>query len=146
MRKAKLSRVLSLVPVFVLITAMALFAWGCGDKKTDVPDTAVSGDAVSVGEGDTRFILEVDGGDKKTVYDVKTDEKTVGDALQELGLIEGEEAEYGLYVKTVDGITADFDADGTYWAFYANGEYALTGADMTDIVPGTVYSFVREKG
>ena len=33
-----------------------------------------------------------------------------------------------------------------YWAFYINGEYAATGADMTGIDSGVQYTFAAEKG
>ena len=56
-------------------------------------------------------------------------------------MIEGDESEYGLYVKTVNGITADYDADGVYWAFYINDEYAQTGVDSTPITEGDRYAF-----
>ena len=69
----------------------------------------------------------------------------MGDALLELGLIEGEEGAYGLYVKKVNGITADYDTDQTYWAFYINGEMAMTGVDATDVEAGATYSFKVEK-
>ena len=78
-------------------------------------------------------------------FTVQTNEKTVGEALQKLGVIDGEEGDYGLYIKTVNGITADYNKDGVYWAFYVDGEYAMTGADMTDVVDGTVYTFRVEK-
>jgi hypothetical protein len=69
----------------------------------------------------------------------------VGDALLELGLIAGEEGAYGLYVKTVNGITADYDVDGTYWAFYIGDDYGMTGVDMTNIEPGATYAFKVSK-
>ena len=69
----------------------------------------------------------------------------MGEALLELELIEGDESEYGLYVKTVNGITADYDEDGTYWAFYIGGEYAQTGVDSTPVTEGEEYSFKVEK-
>ena len=69
----------------------------------------------------------------------------VGDALTELNLISGDEGDYGLYVKTVNGITADYDTDGSYWAFYVNNEYAQTGVDLTPITEGDYYSFKIEK-
>jgi len=59
-------------------------------------------------------------------------------------LIAGDTAEYGLYVKTVDGITVDYDTNGKYWAFYINGEYAMTGVDTTPITEGEEYSFKVE--
>ena len=49
------------------------------------------------------------------------------------------------YVKKVNGITADYDADQTYWAFYVNGEYATAGVDSTTIEEGATYSFKVEK-
>ena len=72
-------------------------------------------------------------------------EKTVGDALLELGLVEGDEGAYGLFVKSVNGIVADYDVDKTYWAFYVNGEYAMSGVDVTEIEGDAVYMFKVEK-
>ena len=81
----------------------------------------------------------------ETDFEIHTDQKTVGDALLEQNLIEGDESDYGLYVKTVNGITADYDTDGSYWAFYVNGEYAQTGVDSTPVEEGSTYSFKVEK-
>jgi len=69
----------------------------------------------------------------------------VGAALIKEGLIEGEEGPYGLYVKVVNGITAIYEEDGSYWAFYEDGEYALAGVDQTQIDPEVHYSFVQTK-
>jgi len=69
----------------------------------------------------------------------------LGAALSELGLIDGEEGEYGLYVKTVNGKTADYDTDGMYWALYINDEYAQSGVDTVEIKEGDSYSFKMEK-
>lgn len=102
-------------------------------------------EGTTVGEGETEFAFEVvleDG--STTLYHVMTDQTTVGAALLELGLIAGDDSEYGLYVKTVNDVTLDYDADGKYWAFYIDGEYATTGVDATDIVPGSAYAFKAE--
>ena len=130
----------------MLIVAMALTA-GCGEKKQE--DNSSAGQEVStnkLGEGKTQFnftVVDKDG--KETAFDIHTDKTTVGDALLELGLIAGEEGAYGLYVKQVNGITADYDVDQTYWAFYVNGEYGMTGVDVTNIEAGATYSFKVEK-
>ncbi|MBP3595044.1 MAG: DUF4430 domain-containing protein [Lachnospiraceae bacterium] len=130
----------------MLIVAMALTA-GCGEKKQE--DNSSAGQEVStnkLGEGKTQFnftVVDKDG--KETAFDIHTDKTTVGDALLELELIAGEESTYGLYVKTVNGITADYDVDQTYWAFYVNGEYGMTGVDATDIEAGATYTFKVEK-
>ena len=78
-------------------------------------------------------------------YLIKTDEPQVGTALQNLNLIDGEQGDYGLYVKTVNGVTLDYNTDGMYWAFYVNGEYAMTGVDKTDVQSGATYEFKAEK-
>ena len=50
-----------------------------------------------------------------------------------------------LYVKKVNGILADFDKDQTYWGFYQNGEYLLTGVDTTAIVGGEHFEIVYSR-
>ena len=55
-----------------------------------------------------------------------------------------EDSEYGLYIKTVNGITYDYETDGKYWAFYISDEYSMTGIDLTDIVSGETYVLKAE--
>ena len=95
-----------------------------------------------LGEGSKSFefsVVDMDG--NETWFEIHTDEETVGAALLAVELIAGEEGQYGLYVKEVNGITADYDKDQTYWAFFVNDEYGTTGVDTTVIEEGTVYSF-----
>ena len=124
---------LSLFLCSVLIVAMALFTTGCGDNaKTSTTSSQ-----------NTEVAPSKDG--TETFFEIHTDKQIVGEALQELELIAGEDGQYGLYVKTVNGITADYDKDGAYWAFYVNGEYAQSGVDTTKITEGESYSFKVEK-
>lgn len=100
-----------------------------------------------LGEGEKVFYLDVTGADgTSSYYTIHTQAETVGKALLELELIQGEEAGYGLYVTTVSGETLDWDKDGMYWAFYVNGEYASTGVDATQIEAEATYALVAEKG
>ena len=129
-----------------LSALMLLPLVGCGGNAGQTAGNKVIEDGATIGEGDKSFVTEVVDADGNTVkFTVQTNEKTVGEALQKLGVIDGEEGDYGLYIKTVNGITADYNKDGVYWAFYVDGEYAMTGADMTDVVDGTVYTFRVEK-
>lgn len=130
----------------MLMVAMA-FTTGCGERKQDNNATGQETPVSSVlGEGQTVFTFTVvDKDGNATAFEIHTDKTTVGDALLELGLITGDVGQYGLYVKTVNGITADYDVDQTYWAFYVNGEYAMTGVDTTNIEAGSTYSFKVEK-
>lgn len=82
----------------------------------------------------------------ETTFEYTSDAASVGAALVAEGLIAGQETKYGLYIDTVNGITADWDKDQTYWAFYINGEYATTGIDGTEIVADTTYGLVLTKG
>lgn len=149
MQKTQFRNNLSLIVCIVLIAAIALFTTGCnGNVNNDdaVSTTAVSQSAATVlGEGATKFNFTVTDADgKEASFEIHTDKTTVGDALLELDLIAGDEGPYGLYVKTVNGITVDYDTDGKYWAFYENGEYASAGVDTTDITAGATYSFKVE--
>lgn len=92
------------------------------------------------GLGDKTFTLQVvDGEGNEIAVAVSTDESTVGAALAEWSIVAGEDSDFGLYIKTVNNITADYDTDGTYWAFYIDGEYASTGVDSTEINEDSVY-------
>ncbi len=148
MRRQRILKLLSIAFCIVLIAAIALMT-GCNDNPIPDAVSSVATDTVSkaeIGEGDTKFdftVVDKDG--KETKFKVSTDKTTVGEALLDLGLIEGEDSQYGLYVKTVNGIALDFETDGMYWAFYVNGEYAMSGVDTTEIKPGEVYSFKADK-
>ena len=97
------------------------------------------------GEGEKTFSFGVDCLNETALITVNTDADTVGEALAALNIIAGEDSEWGLYVKTINGITADYNVDGSYWAFYIDGEYAMTGVDATEIAEGVTYSFAIEK-
>lgn len=163
MQKKCSRKLQSFILCMVLIVAMALFTTGCnvstgngagGNSSTAAGNAGGAGvqsdagdraELKQLGEGSTTFLFTVvDKDGIETPFEIHTDKETVGEALVELELIAGDESEYGLYVKTVNGITADYDKDGVYWAFYINGEYAPTGVDVTAIAEGENYSFKVE--
>ncbi len=125
--------------IAIIISAVILLI-GC------TPEGEITlGEKTSVGEGSTVFEFSVIYDGTETPFEVHTDKTTVGEALIELGLLDGEGGPYGLYVKTVNGITLDFNIDGMYWAFYINGEYAMSGVDTTPITEGEKYAFKADK-
>ena len=97
-----------------------------------------------LGEGKKTVLVEVKVEDNSITFTLHTDKEMLGDALMEHNLLEGEASKYGLYVKKVNGMTADYDVDKTYWALYKNGEYLLTGVDTTPIADGEHYELVCE--
>lgn len=155
----------------VLIVAMALVTSGCDGSKEGPSSASIQeedlfaegvqeeapsseggqkeenqADKTVLGEGSTQFdfaVIDKEGNGKQ--FEIHTDKTTVGEALSELGLIDGEESGYGLYVTAVDGVALDYDKDGMYWAFYINGGYAQTGVDVTEITEGDSYSFQADE-
>ena len=118
----------------ILIAAIIMIsAVGCGKKVT----------TENAGSKEFRFVV-VDKDANETQFDIVTEKGTVGEALIDEKLIEGTEGEYGLYVTKVNGIEAIYENDGTYWAFYVNGEYANSGVDTTEVEDGATYSFKVE--
>lgn len=136
MKKVINSKVLLSVVSLVLIAAMALTITGCSNNESENP----------AGNTEKSFVFKVidlDGTEKS--FDITTEAKTVGEALLNEKLISGTDSDYGLMVDTVNGIKYEYTADGAYWAFLINGEYANSGVDTTEIVDGATYSFVATK-
>lgn len=139
------------ITAFVLALVLALSLCACGAPAADegLVDEGVTAvtDGATLGEGAKSFTLEITYLEGETITaTINTDAESVGEALMDLGVLEGEEGPYGIYIKAINGVTADYETDGTYWAFYINGEYAMTGAEVTPIEADSVYSFVVEKG
>lgn len=132
--------------IFAIILCISITA--CKEKQNteeSLWDNAVYTEDTSLGNGETTLTVSVKAEDKTVNFTIKTDKKTVGDALMEHNLVEGEESAYGLYIKSVNGIVADYDTDKSYWAFYVNGEYAQSGVDTTEISEGVKYSLEHTK-
>ncbi|MBQ5890248.1 MAG: DUF4430 domain-containing protein [Clostridia bacterium] len=155
----RIKKSLLLCLCIVIIAAMSLLTTGCSDNKDTSTDhsghnhssvtqdisSAISEAVTQLGEGQKCFAVSVvDTNGTETKYEIRTDAENVGEALTQIGFIDGEEGPYGLYVKTVDCLTVDYDKDGKYWAFYINGEYATQGVDKTPIDETAVYTFKVE--
>lgn len=86
----------------------------------------------------------VDDTGKTTSYQVHTDAEYLIDVMTDAkkqGLtFDGENSEYGLSIYTVNGLTADFNKDGAYWAFYVNGEYCNYGVEQQPANDGDEFS------
>ncbi len=122
----------------ILALVMSLTLVACGGNADSGKDANVKGKAFTV------VVTDLEGNETKFEY--TSDAATVGEALLAEGLIQGDAGEYGLYINTVNGITANWDNDQTYWAFYIDGEYAMTGVDATEITEGATYGLTLTKG
>ena len=90
--------------------------------------------------------VTVDFGDGETKnYELHTDAEYLRGALDEENLVEGTESEFGLYVLTVDGVTAD-ESKQQWWCFTKGGEMLMTGVDTTPIEDGDSFEITLTTG
>lgn len=110
---------------------------GTGGETTEIP-----ADGSTLGEGQHSFTFQVTMTDGTAYnYTIQTDAETVGQALLDLGLIDGDQGDYGLYVTTVLGVTLDYTADGYWWALSENGTDTTVGVDGLTVTDGSTYAF-----
>ena len=131
----------------LLITALIFSLAACtkSGKATVLWADALYQKDTTLGSGETTVAVEVQAEERSVTFTVKTDKATLGEALLELGLIDGEQSEYGLYVKIVNGMTADYDIDQSYWSFTKDGEMMMVGVDGAEIADGEHYELIYTK-
>lgn len=114
-----------LVAAFALIYAMTRPETNVGDKTITVE------------------IISADGTSKE--FEINTNAEFLRGALEEKDLVAGDESEFGLFVKTVDGYTAN-DSNQEWWCFTKGGEQLFTGIDTTPIADGEHYEITLTVG
>jgi hypothetical protein len=98
--------------------------------------TAACGERISTTE--LNFTLEViDADGNVTPVHVGTNQMTVGAALFEAEIIDAPD-----FVTYVNGIRADYTADGCWWQFFVDGEPSMLGVNRVNIEEGVTYAFV----
>ena len=139
----------SLICIALIAFSLIICLASCKNEGSVIPDdpwsSALYTADTELGAGEKVITLEVKVNDNSVKFTIRTDKSFVGQALIDNGLVEGDEGPYGLYVKKVNGILADYDINQTYWAFNINGEYAMTGIDTTEISEGDTYQLVYTK-
>ena len=131
----------------LLAVMMVVCMVSCGETidKEGLWENATYRKDMEFGKGAKTAVVEVKIADQIVTFTIHTDKETVGEAMFEHGLISGDQGEFGLYIKAVNGITADYDIDQSYWAFYVNGEYAMSGVDTTTIDETAKYQLAYTK-
>ena len=133
--------------LLLLVLTSTLFA-SCKKEETNLDalwNDAVYTEDTEVGEGSKTVAVTVKAGESQIVITINTDADTLGEALLDNKIVEGEDSEYGLYIKKVNGIRADYDVDKAYWGFYKGGELMMSGVDSTTISGGEAFELVYEK-
>lgn len=131
-----IKRILSLILVLML-SAVAILNLNSCDKKIKETDDGVKR---------TIKVTVVDDKAESTEFTIVTTKTTLRGALEQENLIEGEESQYGLYVKYVNGVRADYDQDKAYWRFTKNGVDLMSGVDSELISDGDCYEITYTKG
>lgn len=134
-------KTLLLIIGIVLAVAALVGAWFLLNPPAE--PAAPTDPTAEPGVAFTVVVVHSDGTEKTFSY--RSEEEYVGTVLLEEGLISGENGQYGLYIKTVDGEKAVYEEDNAYWGFFIGDEYAATGVDMTPITEGAVYKLVYTK-
>ena len=105
----------------------------------------VSGEESSEAAAEATFtVVDADGNSTEIALSITEGEK-LSDALAAAGVISEEEAAAG-FVTTVNGITADYDADGAWWCLTdAAGEMTTVGVADIELHNGDSYAFTYTK-
>ena len=122
--------------LLALVLAFALALAACEGSKSPAP--------VSDGTEKTFTLVVVDDTGAEASFSVTSAAASVGEALENIGMIEGRQEPAGFMVLTVNGVTADYNKDGHYWAFYIGDEYAMSGVKETEIEDGATYQLKVE--
>ena len=130
MKQTKLLRPLLLV--FAVLIAATVLCTACTQAEPQVGVKTITVQII------------VDGQDTVT-KSITTDAEYLRGALEEEDLIAGEESQYGLFVKTVNGITVD-DAKQQWWCFTKDGADLFTGVDTTPIADGDTFEITLKTG
>ncbi len=117
----------------LLVVLIAIFAFLYMNNK---PETV---------QGAKTIAVEIVKPDSSRTVEINTDAEYLRGALEEKKLIQGEESQYGLFVKTVDGLTAD-DSKQEWWCFTKSGQDINTGVDTTPIEDGDKFEITLKTG
>ena len=140
MRKNDFSKILSLSVIFVLIAAMALCMVSCGGtKKEDEEENSKTPVEVTIS------VTVIDDKKSTDTFEISTKSENLGDALLESGRVKGDNDKFGLYIKEVDGLRADFELDGAYWSVSKDGKMLVTGPSQTPIADGDKFELTYTK-
>ena len=139
--------ILKTVMFSIAITMLCVVMAACSSQKTEenLWENAVYTEDTVLGEGEKAVMVEVVAQDKSVIFTINTDKENLEEALTEHNIVSGEKGAYGLYIKVVNGITADYNVNQSYWSLSKNGEYMQTGAGDTKISDSDKYELTYTK-
>lgn len=126
-----------IVGIIVLVVLVAVFFLAWSKLK---PQTSAGSKTVTIN------VINSEG--KTTEYVVKTDAQYLRQVMDEAkGLTyEGIEDSTSFMVLTVNGETADWNVNQSYWGFSVNGEYCNYGIKEQPVADGDVFTIAYTIG
>lgn len=146
-----------LIAVFMFVLVLTFAACSGNDTKSQASSgaasssaTVSSSEAASQAEGSTKaeaknIKFSVVSGDDTETFNITTDAENLRAALEQEGLITGDESEFGLFVTSVNGIAANADKQ-EWWCLTKDGEMWSYGVDDTEISDGDIFEFTLTEG
>lgn len=125
----------------VVVLALVVGIYFATRPKTEPENDTTEGTAAGV----TFTLIVVHGDETQKTFTITSEKTYLSGALIDEGIITDEGLETGMYF-TVDGETADWNRDQSYWAFYLGEEYASVGMNDAVIEEGAVYKLVYTIG
>lgn len=135
--KAFLRKSFAFIAAAVLVLSLFSLA-GCNKAPADGNDSSIS----SAAEQKTvTFKIIFEDKSEKTV-ELKTQKDTLAEALVEAGVIE---YKADGYYTTIDGVTADYSKDGSWWCITKGGEMTNYGLNDLKIANNDTYEATYTK-
>ena len=150
-----------LISVIASLALAACLLAACGNSASSAASESVSSEAVSSevvsseavsseavsseAAAEATFTVVDDDGNSTEIALSITEGEKLSDALVAAGVISKEEAAAG-FVTTVNGVTADYNADGAWWCLTdAAGEMTTVGVADIELHNGDSYAFTYTK-
>lgn len=117
-----------LVPVILILAAVAIWIFALDSNKTVTPEPRTITEAI----GEISEQVEV------YSFTSENDEQNAFDLLSSQVEVSYQEYDFGIFVDSLDGLMADQEH---FWAFYVNGEFATKGVKQTTLQKGDIMEF-----
>ena len=126
----KLQKIVAMIALVAVILALCV---GC---TTEQPQE---------GKKSVTVTVTYDDGTKKD-FTYETEENYLGPLLRNEGLVAGHVDGDSFFIDAVDGLTADYSVNESWWKVMDNGEQALVGVDEIALKDGGTYQLVYTVG
>lgn len=127
------NKIITAVIILVILAAVTLVLYMFYGQKPSPGSKSI-----------TLSIVYMDG--SRDDYELRTDKEYLLDAaneIDELSIVGHADGSY-FYMDTINGVSADYTADGAYWAIYVDGTYGTYGIKDQTITDGVSYEIRYE--